>query len=67
METNPITISLEDDSPGYEISPARAPLVTLIAFAGEVRDFLKGSGKDSDADAAEMAVVEGSLGAVNNQ
>jgi hypothetical protein len=61
METNRITISLEDDSPGYEISPARVPLATLASFAGEVRDFLKGSGKDGDADAAEVAVVHGSL------
>ena len=61
MDTNPIIISLEDDSPGYEISPARVPLATLAAFAGEVRDFLKGSGKDGDADAAEVAVVAGSL------
>ncbi|MEX3613852.1 MAG: hypothetical protein VB141_08755 [Burkholderia gladioli] len=48
METNLITISLQDDSPGYEISPARVPLATLAAFASEVRDFLKGSGKDGD-------------------
>ncbi|MGF6793102.1 hypothetical protein [Paraburkholderia sp. 35.1] len=61
METNRITISLEDDSPGYEISPARVPLATLAIFAGEVREFLKGSGKDGDADAAEVAVVQGSL------
>jgi hypothetical protein len=61
MDTNPITISLEDDSPGYEISPARVPLATLAAFASEVRDFLKGSGKDGDADAAEVAVIAGSL------
>nr|WP_315592952.1 hypothetical protein [uncultured Cupriavidus sp.] len=61
MDTNLITISLEDDSPGYKISPARVPLATLAAFAGEVRDFLKGTGKDGDADAAEVAVVSGSL------
>lgn len=61
MGTNPITISLEDDSPGYRISPARVPLATLAGFASEVRDFLKGSGKDGDADAADVAVVDGSL------
>lgn len=61
MEANPITISLQDDSPGYEVSPARVPLATLAAFTSEVRDFLKGSGKDEDADAAEVAVVDGSL------
>ncbi|MFM0005106.1 hypothetical protein PQR57_29365 [Paraburkholderia dipogonis] len=61
MDTNPITISLEDDSPGYEISPARVPLATLATFAEDVREFLKGSGKDGDADAAEVAVVHGSL------
>jgi hypothetical protein len=61
METNPITISLQDDSPGYEISPARVPLATLASFAGDVRDFLKGTGKDGDAEAAEVAVVHGSL------
>ncbi|MEX3556615.1 MAG: hypothetical protein VB131_08875 [Burkholderia gladioli] len=64
METNLITISLQDDSPGYEISPARVPLATLAAFASEVRDFLKGSGKDGDTDAAEVAVVDSSLGSV---
>lgn len=61
MEANPITISLQDDSPGYPISPARVPLATLATFASEVRDFLKGSGRDEDADAAEVAVVDGSL------
>ena len=61
MEANPITISLQDDSPGYEVSPARVPLATLAAFASQVREFLKGSGRDEDADAAEVAVVDGSF------
>lgn len=61
MEMHPITISLQDDSPGYEISPTRVPLGTLAAFAGEVRDFLKGSGKDSDVDTTDVAIVSGSL------
>jgi hypothetical protein len=61
METNPITISLQDDSPGYEISPARVPLATLASFASDVRDFLKGTGKDGDADSTDVAVVHGSL------
>lgn len=61
METNQVTISLEDDSPGYKISPARIPLAILASFANDVRDFLKGSGKDGDADATEVAVVNGSF------
>ncbi|GJH29328.1 hypothetical protein [Caballeronia novacaledonica] len=61
MDQHPLTIALQDDSPGYEISPARVPLATLASFASEVRDFLKGSGRDADADAAEVAVVHGSL------
>jgi len=61
MEPNPITISLQDDSPGYEISPARVPLATLASFASDVRDFLKGTGKDGDADSTGVAIVHGSL------
>jgi hypothetical protein len=61
MDQLPLTLSLEDDSPGYDISPARVPLATLASFASDVRDFLKGSGRDADADAAEVAVVHGSL------
>lgn len=61
MDGHAITIALEDDSLGYEISPERVPLATLAAFAVDVREFLKGSGRDGDADAAEVAVVHGSL------
>lgn len=61
MDAHTITISLQDDSPGYEISPARVPLAILATFAGEVRDFLKGSAKDGEADSTEVAVVSGSL------
>jgi len=61
MDQHPLTISLQDDSPGYDISPERVPLATLASFASDVRDFLKGSGRDADVDAAEVAVVHGSL------
>lgn len=61
MNEQPITIALQDDSPGYEVSPDRVPLATLATFAGDVREFLKGSGRDADADATEVAVVHGSL------
>ncbi|CAL8480875.1 hypothetical protein [Caballeronia sp. S22] len=61
MDKQPLIISLQDDSPGYEISPARVPLATLTSFMSDVRDFLKGSGRDADADTTEVAVVHGSL------
>lgn len=61
MDPLTLTIALEDDSPGYEISPARVPLSVLAAFAGDVKDFLKGTSKEVDADVVEVAVVSGSL------
>jgi len=61
MEPLTLTIALEDDSPGYEVTPARVPLSVLAAFAAEVKDFLKGTGKEVDPDTVEVAVVHGSL------
>ncbi|SDC19435.1 hypothetical protein SAMN05216345_101877 [Cupriavidus sp. YR651] len=61
MDPLTLTIALEDDSPGYEITPARVPLSVLSTFATDVKDFLKGSGKEVDPDTVEVAVVHGSL------
>jgi hypothetical protein len=61
MNTGHITFALSDDSPGYAVSPARVPLLTLAAFANEVQAFLKGSDRDGSADSVEVAIVEGSL------
>lgn len=40
MDRNVLTISMQDDSPGYEISPARVPFATLATFAVSQKESL---------------------------
>jgi len=61
MEAQSIKISLHDESAGYDISPARVPLVTLRTFANDVHEFLRGEAPGADGASLEVAVVEGSL------
>lgn len=61
MNAQPLLISLEDESGGYEISPGRVPLSVLRTFVKDVEDFLRGDGHDLDGQALEVAIVQGSL------
>ncbi len=62
MEEQRITISLHDESVGYDISPARVPLALLRMFANDVHEFLRGDGLSPEATGLEVAVIDGSLG-----
>lgn len=62
MEAQPISLSLEDESGGYAISPDRVPMAVLRTFTRDVEDFLRGDGSEIDASAIEVAVFKGSLG-----
>ena len=62
MEAQRITISLHDESAGYDISPARVPLALLRTFAHDAHEFLRGDGSVPDAASLDVAMIEGSLG-----
>jgi hypothetical protein len=62
MEAQPITISLHDDSVGYEITPERVPMSVLRSFTKDVEDFLRGDGSEWDVSNLEVAIFKGSLG-----
>lgn len=62
MESQPISISLHDESRGYEISPDRVPLATLRAFTRDVDDFLRGEAAEIDTTGLEISIFKGSLG-----
>lgn len=62
MEAQRITISLHDESAGYDISPGRVPLAMLRTFANDVYDFVRGEGPGAESAGVEVGVVGGSLG-----
>lgn len=62
MKAQPISISLQDPSGGYEISPDRVPLALLRTFAADVDEFLKGENTDIDTAGLDVSVFQGSLG-----
>lgn len=62
MDSQAISISLHDESGGYEISPDRVPLATLKGFAKDVDDFLRGEAAEIDTTGLDIAVFKGSLG-----
>lgn len=62
METQSITIALEDTSAGYEATPDRVRLSALTAFTSEVQDFLRGESKELDPTLLDVAIVKGSYG-----
>ena len=62
MNAQPISISLQDPSGGYEISPDRVPLALLRTFAADVDEFLKGENADIDTAGLDVSVFQGSLG-----
>lgn len=61
MEAQAITFSLSDVSLGYEASPDRVRLSALTAFSADVSTLLKGSTREVDPGALDVAVVPGSL------
>lgn len=62
MDSQVISISLHDESGGYEISPDRVPLATLKGFTKDVDDFLRGEAAEIDTTGLEVSVFKGSLG-----
>lgn len=61
MDAQPITLSLEDLSGGFEASPDRVRLADLVRFTEDVQVFLRGSTKEIDTQALEVAIRHGSL------
>lgn len=61
MEMQSVSVSLEDHSAGYAISPERVPLSVLRSFTRDVDEFLKGDSADFDTSRLEVAVVSGSI------
>lgn len=61
MDAQRITFALTDDSAGFEVSPERVRLGDLAGFTADVAAFLRGEGKEVDANAVEVAVKQGSL------
>lgn len=61
MEAQRITISLDDREEGACISPQRVRLGDLVRFTEDVKAFLQGDGKELDAQALEISVLQGSF------
>ncbi|WP_288254689.1 hypothetical protein [uncultured Hydrogenophaga sp.] len=61
MEAQRITVALIDRSGGYEASPDRVRLSSLVDFAGDVATFLRGDTKEVDPQALDVAIRSGSL------
>lgn len=61
MDAQELLIAMHDESAGYEISPTRVPLALLRSFSNDVDEFLRGSNREVDTSALEVAVVPGSL------
>lgn len=60
MDKHTITLAVTDSSGGYEISPERVPIGVLADFSKEVADFLRGSGRLSEAP-SDVSIGKGSL------
>jgi ABC-type sulfate transport system substrate-binding protein len=61
MEPITVTFSLEDESRGYEIVPARVPIDDMIEFGKEVRDFIQGSDKEVSKEDLVVSIEAGSF------
>jgi hypothetical protein len=61
MDMQPISISLHDESGGYEISPERVPLAVLRSFSRDVDELLRGESSDVDTATLDVAVLKGSF------
>lgn len=62
MEAQRITVSLHDESAGYDISPGRVPVAVLRTFMNDAHEFLRGDGSIPEAAGLDVAVIGGSLG-----
>ena len=62
MEAQPISITLQDMSAGYPVSPQRVPLAVLRSFARDVDDLLRGESAEIDTSKLDVKVFDGSLG-----
>src|SRR5690606_22761100 len=60
MDKHTITLAVTDSSGGYEISPERVPIGVLADFSKEVAEFLRGSGRLSEAP-SDVSIGKGSL------
>lgn len=61
MEAQRITVALIDRSGGYEASPERVRLSSLVDFASDVADLLRGDTREVDPQDLDVAVRSGSL------
>ncbi len=61
MEAQRITLALIDRSGGYEASPDRVRLSSLVDFAADVATLLRGDTKEVDANGLDIAIRKGSL------
>lgn len=61
MDAQPLTISLHQESGGYEISPDRVPMTVLRTFVQNVEDLLRGDGGQVHPGALDVSIVKGSL------
>jgi hypothetical protein len=61
MEAQRITVALVDRSAGYEATPQRVKLSTLVDFASDVQQLLRGEAREIDPAQLEVSVIEGSV------
>lgn len=61
MEAQRITVALIDRSGGYEASPDRVRLSSLVDFAEDVATLLRGDTKEVDPQGLDVAIRSGSL------
>jgi hypothetical protein len=62
MQAQQVSISLHDESGGYEITPDRVPMAVLKTFTQDVDVFLRGEGSELDTSELQVSVFKGSLG-----
>lgn len=61
---NTLRFALSDRINDAEVGPGHVPLALLGQFQGDVEEFLRGSGKDIDANHVTVSIEEGSLALV---
>jgi len=64
MEAQQVSISLQDKSGGYAISPDRVPLSVLKEFIKSADDFLRGEASEFDTSSLDVSLVKGSVSIV---
>jgi hypothetical protein len=61
MDPQPITLSMVDNSAGYEATPERVRLGDLADFSSDVASFLRGDSREVDTRTLEIAIKKGSI------